>query len=188
MGRPCDACNSPRRPGIDARLAAGESPYAIARWVRKVSPRDFKTPSNDSIRRHRKHLSPALASVSVQSVNAPAGEEDNEDRIEWLIGVLRTFLVIAEERGTLMAAARFAQELRQCYELQARRRGELSERTQNVTVNVLSTPEFTSAVGIIYEELEAVAPEVRARIADRLGPLGAELPAPRSVIDVEGVA
>lgn len=69
---------------------------------------------------------------------------------------------MAEDRKSLGGGANIAREIRSSLELVARLRGELNDRPQNVTVNVLSTAEFAS---ITARLIEALTPWPEARIA-----------------------
>lgn len=155
--RVCTVCASSARHGIDAALAGGEPLTAVARR--------FKV-STYAARRHREaHLSPALARVALEQVgddSARAALDATVDRVEGLVGRLEALLSVAEERKSLTGGANVARELRQCLELVARLRGELDERPQVTTVNVLTTPEFTSTVARL---VEALAPWPDARVA-----------------------
>lgn len=133
--------------------------------------------SADAIKRHKaNHLSPALTRVALDTVrgdSAVVALDTTVDRIESLVIRLEGLLGIAEERKSLLGGANVARELRQCLELIARLRGELNDRPQNVTVNVLSTPEFASMTARL---IEALAPWPQARLAAA------------DVLDVEEVA
>jgi hypothetical protein len=115
--------------------------------------------------------------------SAAAALDSIVPQLESLIGRLEALMTIAEERKSLIGASNLAREIRQSLELVARIRHELEDRPQNVTVNVLATPEFVQAVAVIMEELGPL-PDVRVRIADRLAALSGALP----VLDVEEVA
>jgi hypothetical protein len=157
MGRPCTVCSSPRHERVDLEIVSGETLAQIAKRYRL---------SSDSILRHKKkHLSPALVKVALEKVqieSAGLASNATADRVESLIDRLEILLSIGEERESLTAAANVARELRQCLELQARLRGDLTDRPQSVTVNVLSTPEFANMVAGL---IEALAPWPEARIA-----------------------
>lgn len=157
MSRICTICTSPRRSAVDAALAGGESPPAVARRY-KLSP--------DALRRHRDaHLSPALARVAVERYGADSARDAYDatvDKLESLIGRLEGLLSVAEERKSLIGASNLAREIRQSLELIARLRGELTERP-TVAINVLASPEIVALTAAI------------ARVADRHPEIRAEL-------------
>lgn len=157
MGRLCKVCSSPRRENIDVELVGGESAAAIAKRYRL---------SVDSVRRHKgAHLSPALTRVAVDHLRDESARnafDATGPRLDRLTDRLEEFLSVAEERKSLIGAANLAREIRQCLELSARLQGELNDRPQNVTVNVLSTPEFASMTARL---IEALLPWPEARIA-----------------------
>ena len=167
MGRLCTVCTSPRRDRIDSELAGGEPPAAVARRY-KVSA--------DSIKRHKSnHLSPALAKVAVERYGADTARtafDSVVDRVESLVGRLEGLLSLAESKGALTGGSNVAREIRQSLELIARLRGELDDRPQFTTVNVLATPEFAAAVTAILAATEPY-PEARIAIADRLDAIDA---------------
>jgi len=165
--RACTVCTSPAHALVDTELAGGAPLAAVARRHRL---------SSDAVRRHREsHLSPALKRLSLEKVRAESAESAfsaTVDRVESLVGRLEALLSVAEERKSLVGGATVARELRQCLELISRLRGELDDRPQNLTVNVLASPEFSRAVGAILTATEAF-PEARVRIADALDELDA---------------
>jgi hypothetical protein len=168
MGRACLVCASPRRRGVDEALASGGDTYAAI-------GRRFRL-SADSIKRHKAaHLSPALQRVVLAQADdesAMAAFSNTLAQVQSLAGRLEALMSVAEDRQSLIGASNVARELRQCLELVAKLRGELNERPQSVTVNVLSTPEFAGMVGRL---VAALAPWPDARIAAA------------SVLDVEEV-
>ncbi len=168
MGRPCTVCASPRHEKIDVEVAGGEPLAQVAKRHRV---------SVDAIKRHRtNHLSPALVAVSLEHVreeSARSAYDATVNRLETLIDRLEDLLAVAEDRKSLVGGANIAREIRSSLELVARLRGELNDRPQNVTVNVLSTGEFAS---ITARLIEALAPWPEARIAAA------------DVLDVEEVA
>lgn len=157
MARICTVCTSPGRNRVDSELAGG-APVAGVAKRHKLSV--------DALRRHKEnHLSPALARVAVERYGAESARDAFSsvvDRVETLVDRLEALMTIAEEKHALTGGSNVAREIRQSLELIARLRGELDDRPQNVVVNVLSTPEFTSIVGRL---IEALAPFPEARLA-----------------------
>jgi hypothetical protein len=157
MGMACTVCTSPKRAAIDVELVGGQAMAAIAKRYNL---------GEDSVRRHRAaHLSPALTKVALSrrsDETAALAFDANTARLESLLGRLEALLGVAEERRSLIGAANLAREIRGAIELMCRLTGALDERPQNVTVNVLATPEFTGIVGRL---IEALTPYPEARIA-----------------------
>jgi len=158
MARPCSACVSPKRLQIDTELAGEQT--TLSALARRIGV------SRDALRRHRdQHLSPALAKVAIERYGADSAEQAFDSvtlRVESLLDRLEVLLAIAEDRKSLVGGANIAREIRQSLELVARLRGELNDKPQNVTVNVLSTPEFT---GVVTKLIAALGPWPEARIA-----------------------
>ena len=157
MSRVCTICTSPKRERVDSELAGGETPAAVSRRHHV---------SVDALRRHKAgHLSPALAKVAIEKYGESSARQAFDTvvpRLEQLIDRLEGLLSIAEDRKSLVGGATVAREIRSALELVARLRGELDDRPQHVTVNVLSTPEFA---GIVARLIGALAPYPEARLA-----------------------
>lgn len=95
------------------------------------------------------------------------------DRLDRVVAKVEALIETAEEDGKPSQMLAAAREFRSGVELLARLTGELDERPQMVTVNVLSSPEVAQMLGAL---MVALAPYPEARIA------AAE------VLDVEEVA
>jgi hypothetical protein len=152
MSRPCSVCQSPAVAKIDEALVAGRSQESISAEY---------GPGEAAIQRHRKaHLSPALVAVAARR------EERRSvklvDRLDAVVAKVEALIESAEEDGnpTQMLAA--AREFRSGIELIARLTGELDERPQLVTVNVLASAEVTDLLRMLMSALE---PFPEARIA-----------------------
>jgi hypothetical protein len=162
VGRPCSVCTASSRARIDSELAGGAPLPPIAKRFRL---------SVDALRRHKHaHLSPALTKVAIERYGAESAAtafDSVVNRVESLVGRLESLLTLAEEKGALTGGSNVAREIRQSLELIARLRGDLDDRPQHVTVNVLQTPEFTSVVGRLVAAL-APWPEARLAAADVL--------------------
>lgn len=175
MARSCSICASAKHAKIDAELVAGEPVAQIARR-HKVS--------TDAVHRHKQaHLSPALAKIGMEELRDDSARGARADARDHLLETLRDIgrradrmLDVAEERKSFHGAANLMREARGTIELIARLENLLDDRPQTTVVNVLASPEFSRAVGVIFEELSGVAPEVRVRIGERLEAMSA-LPA-----------
>lgn len=152
MSRSCTVCASPLLSAIDNALVAGRSQADIAG--------EFSV-GEAAVQRHRKaHLSPAL--VAVQARREERRSVKLVDRLDAVVMKVEALIETAEEDGKpgqMLAAAR---EFRSGVELLARLTGELDERPQNVTVNVLASPEVAQMAAAL---MAALQPYPAARIA-----------------------
>jgi hypothetical protein len=157
MARHCTVCAVPEIDKLNVELAAGASPHALeARYGVNES----------AIGRHRRnHLSPAVVRLSRARRREASAEVAWPGAIEQsrtLLDDLRQLFDVAVERKSLVGGAQVARELRGCIELLARLTGELDERNQIVTVNVLASPEVAQLVDRL---LGALTPYPEAMIA-----------------------
>lgn len=152
MSRACTVCVSPNRSAIDDALVAGRSQADIA---------SDHSVSEAAIQRHRKaHLSPAL--VAVQARREERRSVKLVDRLDAVVGKVEALIDSAEEDGKPAQMLAAAREFRSGVELLARLTGELDERPQLVTVNVLSSPEVAQMAASL---MVALQPYPDARIA-----------------------
>jgi hypothetical protein len=121
---------------------------------------------SSSLNRHRKnHLSPAMVSVARKrrAVESAQGAYVSVlDRLEVLAERIERFIDTAERKGSIVGGAALLREMRATLETIARITGELDERGQSVTVNVLASAEV---VELVHRLLGALAPYPDARIA-----------------------
>lgn len=136
MAPPCTVCTHPDRVAIEEAMVLEPTVNARigARW-------DIP---KDSIRRHRKHLSPALTAEIVrrEKRRETGGPRKALDRLEDLYDRAARILKQAEEagQGTLGLAA--IRELRGVTETLARITGELDDSPKVAVVNVQTSPEW----------------------------------------------
>ena len=162
MARPCTVCASPNLAAVDEALVAGRSQQSIEA--------EFGV-SEYAVQRHRKvHLSPALVAVAARREERRAVKL--VDRLDLVVAKVETLIGTAEADGnpTQMLAA--AREFRSGIELIARLTGELDERPQLVTVNVLASAEVTDLLRVLMSALEPF-PEARIAAAAALDEGGA---------------
>jgi len=152
MSRSCTVCTSPYRAQIDDGLVAGRSQQDIAG--------EFHV-HEASIQRHRvSHLSPAL--VAVQARREERRSVRLVDRLDSVVTSVENLVRQAEADGSSAKMLAAAREFRSGVELLARLTGELDERPQLVTVNVMSSPEVAAMASAL---LLALGPYPEARIA-----------------------
>ncbi len=156
MGRVCTICQHPERDAIEARLVSGDSSYAIAEA--------FGVGASAVQRHHANHTSPALAAMETQA--ALDRKATLLDRIETLIERAEAMFATAASAGQSSQALNVLRELRALLELLGKATGELREQPA-VAINLLTMPEVSAAIGVVYREL-ADQPALRRRIAERL--------------------
>jgi hypothetical protein len=162
MGQHCTVCDSPNHASIDSALVGGRTQAAIAA--------EYGV-NEAAVQRHRKvHLSPALVAVAARREERRAVKL--VDRLDLVVAKVETLIGTAEADGnpTQMLAA--AREFRSGIELIARLTGELDERPQLVTVNVLASAEVTDLLRVLMSALEPF-PEARIAAAAALDEGGA---------------
>lgn len=157
MPQHCTVCAHPERDRIDVELAGGGSARALAPRVGL---------SQAALLRHRRrHLSPALVRVAREhrtEESARGSYLSVLDRLETLAVRIDRFIDTAEHKGSIVGGAAVLREMRSTLETIARITGELDERGQSVTVNVLASPEVAE---LVRRLLGALAPFPEARIA-----------------------
>lgn len=162
MGRPCTVCERPdlERQLIDREVVAGAHYRAVARR---------HSLSKDAVRRHREHISAALARMDAVREQAEAHRaEDLLAYVQELIDESRSALVDAKRSGAGGQRLGAIRELRASVELRGRATGELKDGGTTVQVlNVMASPEMQRILGVILQELRD-QPELRARIGQRL--------------------
>lgn len=155
MPRVCSICTHPNRDALDREIVSGQPMGGIARR-HAVGP--------DALQRHKvNHLSPAIRRVQAQR----GGRLLN--RVERLIERTEAILTAAEESGRVSVALQAVREMRELLRLLGNASGELDDKP-SVTVNLMNTPAFTSAVAAILDVL-ADHPELRVAVAQRLAAL-----------------
>jgi len=152
VSRSCTVCTSPHRAAVDDALVAGRSQQDIS----------SETGIHEaSIQRHRvSHLSPAL--VAIQQRREERRSVKLVDRLDSVVTSVERLVHAAEADGSSAKMLAAAREFRSGVELLARLTGELDERPQAVTINVLSSPEVAAMASSL---LSALAPYPEARIA-----------------------
>lgn len=156
MARYCSVCESESRAAIDAALARSEP-------LRRLSARYGL--STSALQRHgKRHLSAALAAMRT-------GEQEDRratllERVEGLIDRAESLYTAAAEEGKAQLALAAVKELRGCLELLGKASGELKDGPQ-VTINLLSSPEWVNVRGVIFASLAAF-PEARAALSGQL--------------------
>jgi hypothetical protein len=156
MARACTICEHEQRDAIDAGIVCGESSYSLAARFGV---------SASAVQRHAKHhVSAALAAM--QTAEQADRRASLLDRVEGLIERAETLYSAASGEGKASQALAVLKELRGLLELLGKATGELDTRPQ-VTVNLLSSPEWIDARAVILSALMAY-PEARAAVSGRL--------------------
>ena len=156
MPRPCTACISENREGIDAAI------------VERVPFRDIARRwniSKDAAMRHRIHVSAALVAVHERKEASKA--ESLSDRVEQLYDRASHILDDAEASGRATVALSAVRELRAVVELLARLSGELDERPQTSVLNLIASPDWIDIRGTVLDALVPY-PDARTAVASRL--------------------
>lgn len=161
MGRVCTVCAHPERPAIDEAVVSGESLRGIALRIGGVD--------RDAIRRHKAHLSPALARIAVE--REEAGARSAAARLEDLYGRAEAVLTAAEQSGQASVSLQAVRELRQVTELMAKITGELDERPQVQILNLATSPEWVRLRSVLMTTLRPY-PQALQAVASELVELG----------------
>ena len=149
MPRLCTVCVHESRAEMERELLAGHSLRDIARHWRV---------SKDALARHKSNHLPAHLALARKAL-VVAQADDLLAQVEALRDQALGLLDRAQNAGDLRAAISAIREARSCVELLAKMVGELKD---GQTVNVLVTPEWTTARSLI---VTALAPFPEARVA-----------------------
>jgi len=147
----CAACSHPQLAEIDAGLVA-EIPY------RQLAARFGISPAG-LLRHKRAHLGQEVVALAVRP---SASGESALVRVERLYDRLERLLDEQREVGVVLAVAR---ELGRQIELLAKLSGELNERPQQLTVNLLANDQFMEALKVISDVLTPYPEAKRALVA-----------------------
>ena len=162
MGRPCTVCDSPHLGKIDEAIVSGTAIRLIARKYAPIS--------RDSIERHRNaHVSPALQRAGARRVDGKA--RTLLSRVESIIGDVEEIVASAREQGAPGLQLQAIDRMERLLRLLGSVSGELKGDGPAVVVNIATSPEWLRIRGVIFEELQPY-PEIRQRIAARLGEVG----------------
>ncbi|AZI56953.1 hypothetical protein EH165_00970 [Nakamurella antarctica] len=154
MPPPCGGCTHPRRAELDADIVMGGGTYAAIGAKYGLL--------KDAVRRHRSHISKALARV----INEEAGPRRAIDRLEDIYKEIKYTLEDARAKGNGALSVSAAKELRSMIELLAKLTGELDESTK-VVINLATLPDWIQARGAIFEAL-SLFPDAALAVANRL--------------------
>jgi hypothetical protein len=154
----CAACDHPQLASIDADLVA-EVPY------RQLAKR-YGISATSLLRHKKAHLGREVVALSVVS---PLRDTPGTalSRVEDLYDGLRGIWEVArkdKQTGAMLAVSR---ELRAAIELLAKLTGELNERPQQLTVNLLANDQFMEALKVISDVLTPY-PEAKQALVARL--------------------
>ncbi len=152
MPRSCSICRHPERQQIDAALVERAS-------YRVISGR-FPGSSTSALQRHAQRHVPATLAQARQAQEVARGD-DLLGQVEDLKAHAMGVLARAEAAEDLRAAVSAIKEARGCVELLAKMMGELRD---GQTVNIIMTPEWGRARGVILAALDD-HPDARVSVA-----------------------
>lgn len=159
----CVTCAHAQLVAIDADLVA-EVPY------RQLAKR-YGISTRSLLRHKNAHLGREVVALE-RGVVVPAGESGVARMEALYVGLYDRWVAAIEAKQTGMLL-QLSRELRPVIELKAKLTGELDEKPQNLTVNLLANDQFMEAIKAIIETL-APYPEARQALVGRLRVLNGE--------------